>query len=73
MLAADGCVIVLPCGKSAHLEVGWMAGAGKQTIVYVPKGEQTEPELMYLCCDGGVTDSMGDVLTWAATYNKKDV
>lgn len=25
---ADVCVLVLPCGRSAHLELGWMAGAG---------------------------------------------
>jgi hypothetical protein len=66
MERSNGCVIVLPCGKSAHIEVGWMAGAGKRTLVYVPKGEQTEPELMYLLCDGHVTDSLEDVLAWAA-------
>lgn len=25
---ADTCVLVLPCGRSAHLELGWMAGPG---------------------------------------------
>jgi len=29
----DACVLVLPCGRSAHLELGWAAGAGKKTIV----------------------------------------
>lgn len=42
---ADTCVIVLPCGRSAHTEAGWMAGAGKRVIVYIP--EMIEPELMY--------------------------
>lgn len=41
---ADTCVLVLPCGRSAHLELGWMAGAGKRTIVLTRDGE--EPELM---------------------------
>ncbi len=46
MTWADACVLVLPCGRSAHLEAGWMAGAGKPTIVYAP-GDLIEPELMY--------------------------
>ena len=28
MIWADTCVLVLPCGRSAHTEAGWMAGAG---------------------------------------------
>ena len=42
---ADTCVLVLPCGRSAHTEAGWMAGAGKKVIAYIP--EMVEPELMY--------------------------
>ncbi|MBQ9450173.1 MAG: hypothetical protein IJU34_02500 [Bacteroidales bacterium] len=42
---ADTCVLVLPCGRSAHTEAGWMAGSGKKVIVYIP--EMVEPELMY--------------------------
>ena len=49
----DACVIVLPCGRSAHTEAGWLAGTGCQTLVYIP--ERQEPELMYklfdnICC-----------------------
>lgn len=43
--AADTCVLVLPCGRSAHSEAGWIAGAGKRVIAYMP--EMVEPELMY--------------------------
>ena len=43
---ADVGVLLLPCGRSAHLELGWMAGAGKQTVVWTRDGE--EPELMAL-------------------------
>ena len=46
---ADTCVLVLPCGRSAHTEAGWMAGAGKRVIVYIP--EMQEPELMYKLFD----------------------
>ena len=42
---ADTCVLVLPCGRSAHTEAGWIAGAGKRVIAYIP--EMVEPELMY--------------------------
>jgi nucleoside 2-deoxyribosyltransferase len=47
--AADTCVLVLPCGRSAHTEAGWMAGAGKKVIAYIP--EMVEPELMYKLFD----------------------
>ena len=49
MLWADTCVLVLPCGRSAHTEAGWMAGAGKKVIVYIP--EMQEAELMYKLFD----------------------
>ncbi len=45
---ADTCVLLLPCGRSAHLEAGWMAGAGKKVIVLTRDGE--EPELMVGLC-----------------------
>lgn len=47
---ADSTVLVLPCGRSAHLELGWAAGDGQRTFILAL--EQTEPELMYLMCDG---------------------
>lgn len=46
---ADACVLLLPCGNSAHLEAGWFAGKGKPVAVLVP--ELREPELMYKCFD----------------------
>lgn len=46
---ADVGVLLLPSGRSAHLELGWMAGAGKKTIVWTHDGE--EPELMALLAD----------------------
>jgi hypothetical protein len=41
----DVCVLVLPCGRSAHLETGWASGSGKLVMALVP--EPIEPELMY--------------------------
>lgn len=49
MKAADAIVMILPCGKSAHLELGWGAGAGKRTAVLLE--DPVEPELMYHCAD----------------------
>jgi hypothetical protein len=53
MEACDACVLVLPCGRSAHTEAGWFAGRGKKVLAYIP--EKQEPELMYklfdrVCC-----------------------
>lgn len=42
---ADACVLVLPCGRSAHLEAGYFVGAGKPLHIFIP--EKCEPELMY--------------------------
>lgn len=46
MFDANACVLVLPCGKSAHLEAGWFTGRVRPLVVYMP--EPDEPELMYL-------------------------
>lgn len=43
--SCDACLLVLPCGRSAHTEAGWMSGAGKRVVVYIPCPQ--EPELMY--------------------------
>ena len=56
---ADTCVLVLPCGRSAHTEAGWFAGKGLKTIVYIP--EKQEPELMYKIFDK-VVGSIDDLL-----------
>lgn len=45
--SCDACVLVLPCGRSAHLELGWATGAGKRSLVLLDS-PVSEPELMYL-------------------------
>lgn len=45
----DACVLVLPCGRSAHMEFGWAVGAGKRGLVLCENLD--EPELMYLMAD----------------------
>lgn len=50
---ADICILVLPSGRSAHAEAGWMKGQGKS--VFVVQLEKDEAELMYLIFDGIIT------------------
>ena len=51
---ADTCVLVLPCGRSAHTEAGWFAGKSSRVFVYCP--EKQEPELMYKLFNGVFDD-----------------
>ena len=54
---ADTCVMVLPCGRSANTEAGWMKGAGKEVYVFQPLKQ--EPELMYKIYDGIISNVAG--------------
>jgi hypothetical protein len=59
MKEADLFVLVMPCGNSAHLELGWAAGAGKKTIILLAK--ETKPELMYSLADH-ICEDIGQVI-----------
>ncbi len=59
---ADAVVLVMPCGRSAHLELGWAVGAGRRTVILLSDGE---PELMNLMVDHIATD-LNDVQSWLA-------
>lgn len=50
---ADTCVLLLPCGRSAHLEAGYMKARSKRLIIAFPDDsrEGFEPDLMYLMAD----------------------
>ena len=56
---ADTCVLVLPCGRSAHTEAGWFSGRGLKTIAYIPQFD--EPELMYKLFDS-VVGTLDDLI-----------
>lgn len=58
---ADTFVLILPCGRSAHLELGWAVGAGKRTAILLD--DPCIPELMYKMVDF-VTDSFFELLGW---------
>lgn len=53
-------VLLHPCGRSAHLEAGWIAGRGKKVHVLAP--EPTEPDLMVLALNGRFCLSRGELL-----------
>lgn len=57
---SDAVVLVLPAGKSGHLEMGWAIGQGKKAFVYLPK-EPERYDLMYLLADDVIT-SMDELL-----------
>lgn len=55
---ADAFVLVGPCGRSAHLELGWAVGSGKRTVALIADGE---PELMLKMVDL-ITSDLGEAL-----------
>lgn len=61
MQRATAVALILPCGRSAHLELGWAVGAGKRTAVLLE--DPAEPELMYRMVDYLAT-SIADLMTW---------
>lgn len=58
----DTCILVLPCGRSAHLELGWAVGHGKRTAILLV-GEN-EPELMYRMVDK-LAVTLEELIEWA--------
>lgn len=58
MKNSSAAIIVLPCGRSAHLEAGYFVGSRKPLYVYVPG--KFEPELMYKMATL-ITDKIGDI------------
>jgi hypothetical protein len=66
---ADATVLVLPCGRSAHLELGYAAGVGQRTAVLML--ESCEPELMYLLCDQ-ICLSLEELVAWLDAARDRD-
>ena len=54
----NACVLVLPCGKSSHLELGYAIGQDKRTVIYAPE-KHTTPELMYKMTS--IVDTLPDI------------
>lgn len=61
MCESEACVLLLPSGRSAHIEAGFFVGANRPLFIYIPD-EKTEPELMYKMATGGVFHCINDLL-----------
>lgn len=63
---AEAGVLLLPCGRSAHLEAGYFVGAGKPLVIVIDDAEfpapgGSNPELMYRMADSIVRNA-GDLI-----------
>lgn len=65
--AADVGIMVMPCGASSHLEIGYLAGMGKPTAIFMLEGR---PELMYKTADL-ITDKFPAILDWLQALKEK--
>lgn len=57
----DAVIVVLPCGKSAHLEAGYMAGSGRPVWIYGPM-VRGEFDAMYVMAKGVYDENEFDKL-----------
>ncbi len=81
LASSCACVLVLPCGLSAHLEAGFAIGRGKPTVFYASSpianvSEGFSPELMYLLARpaggrGPLLTTEADLRLWTETVAAK--
>ncbi|MHB8928919.1 MAG: hypothetical protein ACYC9Q_14975 [Bacillota bacterium] len=62
--ACDACLLVLPCGASAHLEAGYAIGRGIPTAILLDA--HPRPELMYRLA-GYILVDFYDLSAWLLT------
>lgn len=62
--SAGATILVLPCGRSAHLELGYACGKNQYTAIFIPPRENVEPELMNKMVDEILTCER-EVIEWA--------
>lgn len=60
--ASDAMVLVLPAGKSGHLELGYALGKGKRGYILLD-GNADRWDVMYQFADG-VTDDVEELIKW---------
>lgn len=65
---SDGVLLVLPSGRSAHLEAGYAKGQGKILMVYQDQFSKGELDVMYGFSDL-VTSDFAKVLTFLDTHS----
>lgn len=62
---ASAVVLVLPAGKSGHMELGWSIGRGVPGFILLD-GEDVRWDVMYQFANG-VSSSVGEVADWVKT------
>lgn len=67
---AECVVLVLPAGKSGHLELGWALGQGKKGYILL-EGEPERWDVMYAFADGVFTDVKELVTELARDYERE--
>jgi hypothetical protein len=60
---AEVLFLLLPCGRSAHLEAGYAIGSGKQLIVFQERFPEGEFDVMYGFADL-ITDNVDEVVDY---------
>jgi hypothetical protein len=70
LIRCNACILVNPCGQSAHAELGWACGAGKLTAAFCPAIR--EPDLM-LKMASLITDKWEDILEWLDAMEEEDL
>lgn len=62
LMECDALVMLTPCGRSAHWEAGWAAGADKPTAIFL-NPDNFEPNLMHKGANL-ITNSLDKLETW---------
>jgi nucleoside 2-deoxyribosyltransferase len=66
----DCCILILPSGKSSHLEAGYAKGQGKKLIIYHAKGFPAgEIDVMYNFADL-LTEELEEIRTFLIKWSK---
>jgi len=63
---ADAVVLVAPCGRSSHLELGYAIGRGIPSAILLSDGE---PELMYAMADK-LCVNVNEIIEWLQTQEQ---
>lgn len=58
---SEVCILILPCNRSSHLELGYAIGRSKYSAILLE--EKNEPEAMYNLVDLLTTD-LNEIISW---------
>ena len=69
---ADAVILLLPAGKSSHLEAGYAKGSGKKLIIYQTEFPKGEFDVMYGFADL-ITTNLAEIMQYLWTSNRQEV